>query len=71
MIQDDVLREVRTARETYARSHSFDIQAILADLRSLELPGDWLVVRHPPRRPNLIAAPMIPLAQVLPRTEQV
>ena len=52
MIEDDVLREVRAAREAYARSHHFDVRAMLADLRSRDAAGDWPVVRHPPRPPQ-------------------
>jgi len=52
MIEDDVLREVRAAREAFARLHNFDIRAMAADLRARELAGDWPVVRHPPRPPR-------------------
>jgi hypothetical protein len=48
MIEDDVLREVRAAREAYARLHDFDVRAMAADLRARDLAGDWPVVRHPP-----------------------
>ncbi len=57
MIEDDVLREVRAAREAYARLHNFDIRAMVADLRALDLAGDWQVVRLPPRRCTPIALP--------------
>ena len=62
MNEDDVLREVRTAREAYARLHDFDVRAMVADLRARDLAGDWPVVRRPPRRPNPAAVP-IPVAQ--------
>ena len=55
MIEDDVLREVRAVREAYARSHHFDVRAMVADLRTRNLGGDWQVVRHPPRRPRSVA----------------
>jgi hypothetical protein len=51
MIEDDVLRAVRAARETYARSHNFDVHAMVADLRARDAAGDWPVVRRAPRRP--------------------
>jgi hypothetical protein len=57
MIEDDVLREVREVREEYARSHNYDVRAIVADLRALDAAGDWLVVRRPPRRPNPVVVP--------------
>ena len=59
MIDDDVLREVRAAREEYARLHGFDVRAMAADLRARDLAGDWPVVRHPPRRPKPVAPPMV------------
>ncbi len=55
MVEDDVLREVRAAREAYARLHNYDVRAMVADLRARDLAGDWPVVRHPPRRPNPVA----------------
>ena len=56
MVEDDVLREVRAAREAYARLYNYDVRAMVADLRARDLAGDWPVVRHPPRRPNPAAA---------------
>ena len=57
MIEDDVLREVRAAREAYARLHDFDVRAMAADLRARDLAGDWPVVRRPSRRPKPVAVP--------------
>ncbi|HZU34459.1 MAG TPA: hypothetical protein VFA18_01050 [Gemmataceae bacterium] len=57
MTEDDVLREVRAAREAYARSHQFDVRAMVADLRARDAAGDWPVVRRPPRRPDAGARP--------------
>ncbi len=54
MNEDDVLREVRAARETYARLHNFDVRAMVADLRARDLAGDWPVVRRAPRRPVVV-----------------
>jgi hypothetical protein len=56
MVEDDVLREVRAAREAYARLHDFDVRKMAADLRDRDLAGDWPVVRHPPRRLNPFTA---------------
>ena len=53
MSEDSVLREVRTARENYARSHGFDVGRIVADLRKLDEAGDWKVVRLALPRPCL------------------
>ena len=68
MIEDDVLREVRAAREAYARLHNFDVGAMVADLRARNLAGDWPVVRHLPRRPNPVAVPAIAPNQALQQT---
>ncbi len=57
MTEDDVLRDVRVAREAYARSHNFDVQAMVADLRARDAAGDWPVVRRAPRQPVVAAAP--------------
>ena len=63
MVEDDVLREVRAVREAYARSHNFDVRAMVADLRTRDLAGDWPVVRHPPRRPHPVAVPPVAPSQ--------
>ncbi len=69
MIEDDVIREVRTAREEYARSHGFNIRAMVADLCAQDLAGDWPVVSRPARRipaadtPNQSTEAVIPVSQ--------
>ena len=50
MIEDDVIRGVRAAREEYARRHGFNIRAMVADLQAQDLAGDWPVVSRPARR---------------------
>lgn len=62
MTEDDVLREVRAAREAYAQAHNFDVRAMVADLRARDAAGDWPVVRRTPRRPcaGSLPAPAIP-----------
>jgi len=57
MIEDEVLREVRAAREAYARSLGYDVRAMVADLRAQDAAGDWPVVRRAPRRPNPVVVP--------------
>jgi hypothetical protein len=51
MSEDSVLQEVRAAREAFARSHGYDVRAMVADLRERDDRGDWPVVRLSPRRP--------------------
>lgn len=52
MIEDDVIREVRAAREAFGFRHRFDIRAMVADLEAQDAVGDWPVVcleSRPPR----------------------
>jgi hypothetical protein len=51
MIDDDVVREVRAAREDYCRQFAYDLGAILRDLRERERASGRQVVSLPPRRP--------------------
>lgn len=57
MIEDDVIRGVRAAREEYARLHGFNIRAMVADLQARDSAGDWLVVSRPARRPHAVDSP--------------
>jgi hypothetical protein len=52
MNDDSVLQEVRAAREAFARSHDYDVRAMVADLRERDDRGDWPVVRLAPRAPD-------------------
>jgi hypothetical protein len=56
MNEDSIVREVRVAREDYARLHGFDVRKIVADLQKLDGAGDWTIVRLAPRRPKVAAA---------------
>jgi hypothetical protein len=55
MIEDDVVREVRAAREEYCRQFGYDLEAIVRDLREQERAGGRPVVRLSPRRPVRIS----------------
>jgi hypothetical protein len=50
MTEDDVLLEVRAAREAFAGLHNIDVRAMVADLAAQDAAGDWPVVRRAPRR---------------------
>ena len=50
MIEDDVIRGVRAAREAYAELHGFNIRAMVADLQAQDSIGDWPVVSLSARR---------------------
>ena len=52
MSEDDVLREVRAAREEYCRQFGYDLAAIVRDLREQERAGGRKVVRLSPRQPE-------------------
>ncbi len=51
MSEDSVLQEVRASRDAYARSHGYDVRAMVADLKARDDLGDWPVARLAPRRP--------------------
>ena len=55
MTQDDVVREVRSARDEYARKHGYNVRAMVQDLREQERTGGREVVRLPRRRPTQTA----------------
>jgi hypothetical protein len=67
-MSDDVLREIRTAREAYAQRHNFDVYAMVAELKSLDSNGDWQVLSHPPRtvRSSTTPLPVIALPETAP-----
>lgn len=67
MIEDDVIRGVRAAREEYARLHGFNIRAMVADLQARDAAGDWHVVSRPARRAHSADSP----PQALQPTEAV
>ncbi len=49
---DDILLEVRKAREAYAKEFGYDLQAIHRDLKAQELSSGRRIVSLPPRRPK-------------------
>ncbi len=60
---DDMLQDVRAAREAFARAHNYDLEALVATLRKLDACGDRKVVRLPPRQPvDVRVAPVPALA---------
>ena len=68
MAEDDVLRQVRAAREAYARSLGYDVRAMVADLRARDAAGDWPVVRRPARRCGPALTPASTPNKSLPQT---
>ncbi len=49
MIEDEVVREVRAAREAFAASHGFDIRKMVAALHELGVASGRELVRFAPR----------------------
>lgn len=47
---DEVVQEVRAAREAFAQAHGYDAHAMVATLQRMNEAGDWPVVNLPPRR---------------------
>ena len=50
MPQDEIIQEVRTLREAYARRFNFDIRALYRDAKEREQQGGHKVVSLEPRR---------------------
>lgn len=51
MIEDEVVREVRAAREAFAASHGFDIRKMVAALHELGVASGRELVQFAPRPP--------------------
>jgi hypothetical protein len=49
--KDEIVEEVRTAREAYARRFNFDLDAIFEDLKQRQASSGRKVVSFPPRKP--------------------
>ncbi len=49
MTEDEVVREVRAAREAFAASHGYDIRAMVAALREVGIASGREVIRLAPR----------------------
>ena len=49
MTEDEVVRDVRAAREAFAASHGYDIRAMVAALNQPDIVRGWTVVRLAPQ----------------------
>jgi hypothetical protein len=67
MIEDEVVREVRAAREVFAAAHGFDIARMVAALHELGIASGREVVRFAPRpailRPTQPRQPTAPVSE--------
>jgi hypothetical protein len=50
MVRDEIVEEVRAAREAYARRFNFDLRAMGRDLRERQATSGRKVVSFPPRK---------------------
>lgn len=66
MIEDDIVRDVRAAREAFAAAHGYDVAAMVAALREMDAAGGEAVVRLAPRPVPSPAAPAAPVGRTLP-----
>lgn len=55
MIEDEVVREVRAAREAFAAAHGYDIGAMVAALREVAAASGREVVSFDPRFVQAVA----------------
>jgi hypothetical protein len=67
MIEDEVVREVRTAREAFAASHDFDIRRMVVALHEVGVASGRELVHFAPR-PALVAPnqPLLPTGATTP-----
>ena len=70
MIEDEVVREVRAAREAFAASHGFDIRKMVAALHELGVASGRELVQFAPRPPFAVPnQPLPPGGTALPVSE--
>ena len=55
MNQDDVMAELRAAREAYAKQFNYDLRAMYEDLKRKQEQGGQSVVTLPPKRASRIS----------------
>ena len=48
MIEDDLMKEIRAAKDAYARSFGYDLRAIVADLQAADARKNWPLIRCSP-----------------------
>lgn len=54
MWNDEIVEEVRKARDEYAAQFNYDLEAIFKDIKQQEEKSDREVVSLPPRKPELV-----------------
>ena len=57
MSNGDILAELRAWRDEFARSHGYDLRAMVEALRELDSAAGARVVRGEPRRPEAVPQP--------------
>ena len=70
MIEDEIVREVRQAREAFAATCNYDVRAMVHALHELGVASGRNLVRLPARVPVTAPVPTQPQsAAVLPRSQ--
>ena len=54
MWEDEIVEEVRTARDEYAAKFNYDLEAIYKDIKEQEEQSRRRVVSLPPKKPDLV-----------------
>ena len=54
MWEDEIVEEVRTARDEYAAKFNYDLEAIYKDIKEQEKQSRRRVVSLPPKKPELV-----------------
>ena len=54
MWEDEIVEEVRKARDEYAAKFNYDLEAIYKDIKEKEKQSPRKVVSLPPKKPDLV-----------------
>ena len=65
MIEDEVMQQVRAAKEAFAASHGYDLRRMIDALRKMDEESGVPTVRLEPQKPE-VQVPLAPLRIVNP-----
>ena len=65
MIEDEVMRQVRAAKEAFAASHGYDMRRMIETLRKMDEESGVPTVRLEPRKPE-VQLPLAPPSIEMP-----
>jgi hypothetical protein len=67
MIDDEIIRQIRATRDSFAERHNFDIQAMAATLQAAEAASGHRVVSFSPQPvPSAVPSSEVPPTRLLP-----